>query len=1286
MQLESWNCLRLQPARLLAGDEVARTIGPKAPFWANLILFVLVAGFAPALFAQSTASFTGRVTDSTGAVITKARITLHDVNTNVERSTKTTNSGVYTIPYLQPGQYTVTAEAPGFKQEKKINLTLTTAQVFELDFVLPVGDVNTVVTVSAYDILDRGKADRGELIERDRVNEMPLLGSNTTSLYRLAPGTFYNGQFTNGIQWQRPFDGGIFVGFNANGGNPRGASYNTNVMIDGTPDQTSRPQNTAHHDVAYVVNNESVQEFNVIANPYDATYGRTRNGVIDITLKSGTNKLHGGVYEYYRRSWMDANMWVNNFHGTPRQAHNLDQYGAELDGPVVLPKLYDGRDRTFFLVEVQNWNESVPQTPVTTGVPDPAWLNGDFSSTISGGQPVTIYNPFAGFTTNTNGQLVRYPFAGNKIPTSMMNPVALKILSYYPKPNLPGDPNNTGALNYYFTHNEIDTYRNALIKLDHNLTNRDRITLRYGYWERYETINNNGVFNDAASGEMPLGDRSHTAAAQWTHTFTPNLLSDLRAMLNTKGVIIFNGPSSYNLQNGLSLPADLTQQIGTFQQYRQFPSIGISGANGFGLVGLGAGGNGETVSNSLSIFPSVTWVKQRHTFHFGGDLRFFQYGVPINGSNGFSMSFNQQWTQSCWSCGAGSNWQGSDTGREGNSIASMLLGTPSSGSASIAPTQFWTYYYLAPFVQDDWRVSRRLTLNLGVRWDVQSAKQDRFNGGMYSFDTTSVNPVDSMLTSHTLPSGMSIPTLVGGMTFLGVNGNPRRSFATTWLNIQPRAGFAYAITDRTVVRGGVGEYFQSADDQFANTAGFSASTSLINSNNSGLTPLTYADGSQVLSDPFPTGSVLQPTESSRGLLTQLGQGPFFQNPHFRITPTWSYSLGIQRQLTKHDLIDISYVGNRELHRYESFNINHWGSRPGYEHAEAQCDPWQSGANAIDVCNGNYPSNPKSVLGYMTNPFNTSQLTGLPSYGNPFKGSGLDTSGTIQGLRFTELMPEFGGLTEWGWQGDSNTDPRSWYNSLQAVFDHKTSYGLSLHGAYTWSKMMNAGTYVDNNYMILQRQLDQSDIPQLANLSAVWRLPVGRGQALLGHSNWIVDTLAGGWSVSPMAIFASGTPFMIPGGWLYVHSAKIKPFKITSGTYKGNIQGYDACYWTTNSETGVSSASANTQNYMARNPGACAAGPDFVQIPSYGQQPNIIYSGIRQLSGKFLDTNLSKNFKVRENTTLQLRLETFNTLNHPLFQNGWWNGDSATAGQVGAATGGGQSNMPRQTQLVAKFNW
>ena len=162
--------------------------------------------------------------------------------------------------------------------------------------------------------------------------------------------------------------------------------------------------------------------------------------------------------------------------------------------------------------------------------------------------------------------------------------------------------------------------------------------------------------------------------------------------------------------------------------------------------------------------------------------------------------------------------------------------------------------------------------------------------------------------------------------------------------------------------------------------------------------------------------------------------------------------------------------------------------------------------------------------------------------------------------------------------------------------------------------------------------------------------------------------------------------MMPGGWKYVHSAKIKPFKIVTGPYKGNIQGYDACYWTTNSLTGVSGPSANTQNYMNQNPGACSAGPDFVQIPKYGIQPNTISTGVRQLAGEFLDTNLSKNFKITEKTTLQLRLETFNTLNHPLFQTGWWNGDSATAGQVGAATGGGQSNMPRQTQLVAKFNW
>ena len=1207
-----------------------------------------------ALFGQN-ATFTGHVTDASGAVVPKTQITVHNEETGVDVTTTTTGTGDYTVPYLKPGHYSVTAEAQGFKKETKVNIDLQVSQVAVIDFRLPVGGVTQSVTVNGNQaLLDRGKADRGEVVENTRVTELPLNGRNPVMLDRLNAAVVWDGN----IIWQRPFDGQVYTNLHVNGSDPSGgANYSSEVMLDGTPNQTPRPQNLGHHDVAYVAPADSVQDFKIVTNPYDAQYGRTRGGVIDMTLKSGTNKLHGSVYEFARRTWLDANLWINDYLiktqnaknlGTPQ--HKLDQYGVELDGPVILPKLYNGRDKTFFLMQIENWNEVEPAT-ITTSVPEPQWATGDFSGLTYNNAPVTIYNSDSTYT-DAKGNLNRNPFPGNIIPSGLISPTAQKILSYYPKPNLSGSPGTPWQQNYYTQTPTVDKYRNALIKLDQNISAKDRFSIRYGYWERYETDSGTGIPGVAKHGEYPLADRNHTFATQWTHTFSPNLLFDFRAVVAVKAEIAYTGPEGFD-STSLGWPSSLVSQFGSFSM---FPGISYSSANN-SFASLGASGssgaNGLTTTDSLSLLPNVTWVKGKHTLHAGMDWRMFQYAIVQNPNTQVTLSFDQTWTQNCWSCGAGNDYSGAEN-TEGNSIASMLLGTGSSGTDTIAPHAFYTASYYAPFLQDDWKITPKLTLNLGLRYDLQPYYVERHNRANYAFNTTDVNPANSQISSHVLPNGMPV-NLVGGVTFLGVNGNPRKVYSTSKYDIQPRVGFAYAVTDRIVLRGGFGEVFQNSD-AFAIQTGFSASTSYVNSPDGGKTPINN------LSNPW--SSIVQPSGASLGLLTNLGNSQSYINPNFTIPNVWQFSLGFEQQLTRNDTLEISYVGNRAPNNETNQNINHWNGA-----AEAKCNVQMGGSH--HVCDDNYSQNPNAIYGYMANPFY--QVAA-------FRGSTPYGQSTRQALNFTEPMPQFGSVTEYQWNG-----AHSWFNSLQVTSQHRWTNHLTLHGTWTWSKMMDVGGYgsstsngywADNNYLIPRRQLDAVDRTHNITLSGVYDLPVGRGRALMGDSNRIVDGVLGGWELGAMSIIQSGSPWGAPGGWDYVHNAKLTHPYWTS---QGNLQWMAPCYWTTNAETGAISESSIAQNF------GCTQ-PNFIQIPSYGATPNVVYTGIRQPLGLWMDTNLSKNFNVWERLKLQFRLEAFNALNHPLWQNGFYSGLSQYSGQVGAATGSGQSNKPRNVQVAVKLMW
>lgn len=1163
--------------------------------------------------------FTGRVTDSSGAILPKARVTITNLNTNVSITTVTTASGDYTVPYLKPGRYSVSISSPGFEMETKTDITLQVSQTVTVNFVMKVGAVAETVQVNEAQ-LDRGKADVGEVVENERVNELPLNGGDVGQLAQLSTGAYYSGS----ILYVRPFDNSV-AALSINGG----GAANNELLLDGVSNEAAHGDayNGTNSQTGYIAPVQAVQEFKVVTNPYDAAYGRAQGGVIDMTLKSGTNQLHGSVYEFARRGWLDSNLWVNDYNGLPKQQHKRDQYGFELDGPVILPKLYNGRDKTFFVAQFENWNETIPSVALDT-VPEPQWLTGDFSDLsyydASSGtrKPITIYDPLT-LHDNGTGTLVRDPFPGNIIPQNRLSPFALKLFSYYPKPNAtPGPTQNSYTDNYVGNSAITDTYRNGLIKLDQNISSRDRASLRWGYWERAEYQNQNGIPGVGANGEFPHGEHVNTFVPEWIHTFTPNLIVDFKASVIVRGNILNSGPLNYDLTQ-LGLSSSFISSLGVFGNF--LPSTTPSEFTPIGNTG------GEfTVGNSLAMLPSMTWVKGKHTIHAGLDWRILQSSWrDIRGGTSFNV--DRTWTQA--------NWQSGDAA-SGNSIASLLLGTASSGSVQINPLAFYSQHYYAPFIQDDWKILPNLTLNLGFRYDLNGVVTERHNRVDYIFNTNVVNPVSSQVAASPYLPG----ALKGGLEFVGVNGNPRAYNAIDKTDWQPRLGFSYSMYPNTVFHGGFGVIYKNPNPG-PSQYGFSSTTQYNASNDGGKTPTQNLGASP---NPFP--NVIQPTGSSLGYLTGLGQGLFYLNPNFRIPKTYTYSIGVQQQFLKDDIVEINYVGTRTHHLDTSDNINH-PSASSY----AQCNVELGGNPA--VCNSDTGA-------YVTNPFQ-----GVSA----FQGSNYYSQPTIQALNFTRPFPAFGDVTEY----DINSG-KTWYNALQLTASHRVSKSLTLHGTWTWSKMMDSGGYTDTIYRIAKRTLDSQDIAHRITISGFWVLPVGRGRAFLGHANRFVDAALGGWETSAIFSWQTGFPWGLNGSTEFYGSARID--RQESANMIRGVNTSCVGQWQQNSQTGVW-----TLNSIGSS-SSCGGKYNFVVVPSYGAQPNVTYTGIRDPGWSNLDASLAKSFQIIERLHAQFRADAFNLPNHPAWATGY--DYTPTDGNFGTIikSSAGQSNQPRNVQLTFKVIW
>lgn len=1185
-------------------------------------LSVFVAG----LFAQEfRATITGRVLDPSGAHVPNVSIRAVNTATN-ETSTATTDaSGSYTIPFLRPGIYQLSASAQGFKVINRENLTLQVGQIAGIDFNLEVGAVTDTVNVTGEAaLLETQTASRSGVVNSVQVSELPLNARNPFMLGTMMSGVVFRGAAI----WQRPFDNGAIAEWSVNGGR----QSNNEFMLDGAPNNGQAGNNN----IAYVPIVDAVQEFNVQQNSYDAQYGKTGGGVFNVVLKSGTTAFHATGWEFLRRPFLDANTFQGNAVVQPagvknkRADHTLDQYGFQLDGPVYLPKILtkESRVKLFYLGSFENYREKTPN-PLTNSYPEPEMRTGDFSKLRNAsGLPVTIYDP-SNFQL-VNGDPQRVAFPGNIIPASRISPVAAAVTKFMPLPNSATPANQQYSSNNHRLPNYVnnDKFYNLILKFDWNFGDKHRAYFRHASNDRTEDRAVNGIDNAIGTdGQQPFQRINDAYVADWLWTATPTLVFNVRASYNRfieKGF----GRANENFDlTSLGLPSSLVSRLPGPTYFGRWVN------DGYATLGRYQSFN---FTNNYNLFANVTKIVRTHNLKMGMDLRRVHY-LQQNSGNILNIVGERSFTQRIFN-------QAEATA--GDTYASFLLGAVS-GNQNFPVYPFNRQWYFAPYLQDDWKVSRKLTLNLGFRWDYNGPPDEKWNRQNYGFNPTAPVPYASQITDPTLKD------LKGGFEFAGVNGNPRIAAKRDLNNFQGRIGVAFQLSDRMVLRGGYGLYYLNPNNNFLQTVGFGTNTDIVRSLDGNRTVLP-----NLLSNPFPNGFAV-PSGSSLGAATFAGRNNNWFDPNFVTPKVHQFSFGLQRQISKSASLELSYVGSRsvDLNNERDYNIPSLAFRKS-------CNPLEGGSVAF--CEAQVP-----------NPFQ-----GIEA----FRGTTHFTSATIRRYDLARPFPQYSGnLLRQGVNGSA-----AWYNSLQVNYNQRIAGGLMLLTNYTFSKTVERWGWTDPFADVQQQGLYFNDRPHFFKLTGIYELPFGRNKKFGAGVNGFVNKLIGGWEVTSFYTNASGEPQEFNNGTNFL--MPLKDPNSAGGPFNGNIDwkanqvyGFNPCVARMNNDGSVIMQSFSVARGCANDVSQAA----WLMLPAYGPKALPTRSGqLRRHHAFTLDSSIIKNTQITERLRIQFRAEAFNLFNHNYFGRDNFNNDpnNANFGSLFPSVVSNQNSFPRQVQLGIKAYW
>jgi hypothetical protein len=1116
----------------------------------------LLLGLSILAAAQETrGSLSGIVTDGSGAVVARAGLQLTNTETGVVMTAVSNDAGLYRFLFLNPGQYKLVASMAGFKTFERDRIQLNVSEAGTLPVVLEVGAQSERITVSAEaPLIEAEKADHGMVIDNKKVVDLPINTRNPIMLAALSNGITPTGGSTLD---QKPFSNSADGSWSINGG----VGSTVEFLLDGAPNNTIYNGVTT---VANVPSVDAVQEFKVMTSTYDAQYGHTGGGAINISLKSGTNSLHGSGYEYLKRQRFNAAAFSDNAHGNAVPSSALDQYGFTVGGPVRVPKVYNGKDKTFFFFALEKYHEDqeYPAEKVAS-VPTADQRKGDFSKTLdNSGRLIAIYDPLTG-KADASGKWIRQPFANNMIPADRINPVAAKILALYPQPNTVSAGSPAWQNNYYWADNVANfNFSNVMLRVDHNVNSKERVYARWS-WSDFTQVRTANAIPGLGGDHRDGGKLSNGGVIDSVTTLNSSTLLNMRASLSYWRELI--GPGDFGFTTAQwgwpdSLVAQLTKRT-------LLPSISVAGATTLGNASSNITFEPTTV---LSLQPNIVTIHGKQTIKAGLDYRQTKYTQYRPSADRASLSFDQGFTRSDYL---------TQDALSGNGAASLLLGYAGSGSAGFTANPFFTWIYTAPWVQDDIKLTRKLALNFGLRWDITSPVTERYNRLNRDFFADQVNPISSRIDQTKFP-GMKV---YGGIGFAGQGGLSRSPFNSDLNNFQPRIGAAYQINSKTVLRGGWAIFYLAPTDSGL-TSGFSQNTPYVATQDSGRTPFN------TITNPFPTG-LIQPSGAGAGMGTFIGQGVTYVDPKSRNPYVHQFSLGIQRELPGHINAEASYVGSRTMSALVSNSINSLSVAN-----LALGDPSKGG-------------DPNYLNQQVPNPFQDL----LP--GTTINGP------TVARSQLLRPFPLFTGVTT----TDLNVG-RIWYNSLQVSVQKRYSHGLTFSANYTFSKNIQATSYVNATDAAPTRVLTSFDRPQRLAFTPSYELPFGPGRRFLNSSNGVVKRLVGGWQVLANTVYQSGAPMGVPSNvWVIGDPHLENPT------------------WDRLFKTGYIDSTGIVRNVLAGEQPVFA-----VRTPNSLQTTPARWGNLRDRWATTYDASVIKNTRIREGMNCQFRFEAFNALNTPVF--------------------------------------
>ena len=1225
--------------------------------WPILAIPCFLILLSPTLRAQLyTGTVTGLISDPTGAVIPGAQIQLMDEQKGYVFTATSDTSGSYLFRSVLPGTYKLDVHATGFKSETRGGIILEVNHNLTVNFQLQVGATNQTVEVKGQaPLLDAQDAATGQVVDRKFINDLPLVGRSLSDLVFLTAGV-------TELDATCPSDTQT-TGANVN--DCPSDNYIVNGSRNGTSDFLIDGVSTSsfYHNMLwpqYEPSVDSVEEFNVQTTNFSAEYGFTGTTVTNLVTRSGTNQFHGTAYEFFRNRALDANNFFSNEAGIPLPGLRLNNFGATIGGPI-------RKNKTFFFFDYDGTRKATTQ-PVNSGVPDAAERQGDFgelctasyfagSSFDANGMCASpagqLWDPYTGVYNAAMGGPVRsaiipfnnlatYQSPGNPnlngtgyqlaaAPGNLIDPIASKYLGtqFIPLPNFNV---GTSAYNPYtnwegspVTLTNIDDFD---IKIDHRFNERDLLSVKYSRSRNtqppFPCYSNTDPADPCNVGTSVA--TAHLVAINYTHTFGPALLLTVTYGL-TRGFdwneTIVNEPQFKSISPSatLGLPAYM-ERSGLFQ----LPSVTFGAysvaANEFGSVSGQLGTEGSCCeregSDTHDLEATLNWVKGNHNLKFGGNGMMFRvnHTLPGNPDGGFYYDFTST-SEFPFSGG-------------GDAIASFLTGVggPGAGGNYDVPNFSSTQsFQFAGYVQDNWKVSKKLTLNIGFRNEFLLPQTERYNR---------INKLDPDAVSPLQVPGLG--TLHGGEVYMSPG--DRSNYLARFKNAGPRLGFAYNPINNVVIRGGYGIYYYvgntvASSSGFPGFQGFDQVTPWLTSyHNDDATPWGR------FSDPWPIVGPSLPVGNSLGLLNNVGFGvnapiPRIDSPS-PYAQTWT--LGIERQLPSNILLDVNYLANKGTHLLQTWPINY------------------------------------DILGPQVEKYNSAQIAALLTYiPNPFyeiitnPTSGLSSS-VVPAWQLQLPYPQFTSFA-----GDNPPWANSIYNALQVKLEKRIAHGLQFLVTYTWSKSIDEvssiGSYIggiqslqDPTNMELERGLSSFDLPHVLQLTYTYELPVGHSKALAGNANSVLNAFIGGWKTAGIWRFNDGRPeaLMLQGG-------QNLP---TYGAQRPDLIG------TLNCANG--SWADRLNNYFA-NPQVVTTPPPFTQ----GTAPRTDGS-CRQPGQANANLSVFKQFplaKLREGTRLEFRLETYNAFNHPQF-----GGPNTTlnSGSFGVITS--QINSPREAQAVLRLYW